>query len=340
MTTRRLLDPAFPSSPAATSSASTRFDWYAGVARRAPSKHNTQPWRFVLDGAALEVWGDPARMLPETDPHRRELVISCGAAVHLACVAMRAIGVRPWVHLLPEGRGGPLARLVELGDWDTSDEDRALLTAVERRRTDRGPLDEAPLPAALAFSLQGAAAAEGVTLRLVRSPGERLTLANLVEKADRLLVRRGRVDEELARWLREPSGGYADGVPADHTRGPAASYRAEFVQRDFSRPGTAPAQDRPGRDSPLLGVLCSPADEQHDWLLTGAALAAVLLRATVAGANASYLNQPVEETASRSLLQSQLSLPGPPQLVLRLGRGGPVGPTPRRDLDEVSLRRT
>ena len=66
----------------------------------------------------------------------------------------------------------------------------------------------------------------------------------------------------------------------------------------------------------------------------------MLLRATVAGANASYLNQPVEETASRSLLQSQLSLPGPPQLVLRLGRGGPVGPTPRRDLDEVSLRRT
>lgn len=324
--------------PPATPTTAARLQWYAQVARRAPSKHNTQPWRFVLDGTSLELWGDPARLLPETDPHRRELVISCGAAVHLACVAMRAIGVQPWVHLLPEGRGGPLARVVEAGGWRTSPDDTALLAAVGTRRTDRGPLDEAALPAELPFLLQRVASEQGATLRLVRSPGERAGLAELVSRADRLLVRRGKLDAELARWLREPAQPHDDGVPADHGRGAKASYRAELVQRDFSLPGVVSAQDRPGRDAPLLAVLCSAADEQRDWLVTGAALAAVLLQATAAGGSASYLNQPVEESAIRVQLQEQLRLPGPPQLVLRIGRGGPVEPTARRSLDEVAFR--
>ena len=36
----------------------------AGAAGRAPSKHNTQPWRFVVRATVLEVWPDPARVLP------------------------------------------------------------------------------------------------------------------------------------------------------------------------------------------------------------------------------------------------------------------------------------
>lgn len=328
----------WPTEPSATEGAGARMEWYAAVARWAPSKHNTQPWRFVVRGESLEFWSDPGRMLPESDPHCRELVISCGAAVHLACVAARALGYQPLVSLLPDSDRGCLARLVESGRWDPTTEDRQLLAAVPRRRTDRGPLDRAPLPASLPFMLQSAAAAEGASLRLVSRPGDRSTLAGLVERADRMLVQRGRVDEELARWLREPGDARRDGVPTDHTRGPAASYRAEFVQRDFSSPVSSPGQDRPGPDDPILGVLCTPADHLQDWLNAGRALAAVLLRATVAGANASYLNQPVEESAIRGELRDQLSLVGVAQLVLRIGAGGEVTPPPRRDSDQLTFR--
>jgi hypothetical protein len=58
------------------------------------------------------------------------------------------------------------------------------------------------------------------------------------------------------------------------------------------------------------------------------ALAAVLLRATVAGVGASYLNQPVEQAAVRVELRDRLHLPGPAQLVLRMGLGTPSNPTP------------
>lgn len=337
MGTTPVMPRPWPTEPRQSADAATRMAWYAAVARWAPSKHNTQPWRFVVGQDTLEIWADPMRLLTATDPHRREVTISCGAAVETACVAARAHGYELDVTTQPGGPGGPLAHLAEVGPWDSTEIDRALLAAVPRRRTDRGPLDADLAPTDLRFNLQSAAQECGAWLRLVSTPGDRATLASLVERADRLLVRRTGVDAELAPWMREPGDPRADGVPTDHTRGAAASYRAEFVQRDFSSSTSLPAQDRPGRDAPIVGVLCTSGDRPPDWLQAGRALAAILLRAAAVGVHASYLNQPVEHAAIRAELREHLGLPGVAQLVLRLGVGGEVSAPPRRDPDDVTF---
>ncbi len=41
------------------------------LACRAPSLHNSQPWRWVLDGSALHLHSDPDRLLPATDAFGR-----------------------------------------------------------------------------------------------------------------------------------------------------------------------------------------------------------------------------------------------------------------------------
>lgn len=322
------LEPA----PAVGSDANSRMAWYAAVARWAPSKHNSQPWRFVVRDGHLEFWADPMRILASTDPHRREMLISVGSAVHVAGVAARAAGHEITVSLFPDGGGGPAARIDEVGAHVPTPDDLALLAAVSKRRTDRGPLDGDRLPANLPLLLQAAAGNCGSSLRLVSTPADRVTLAALVRRADRTLLKRGTARPELARWLREPTDRHhRDGVPTDHTRSAASSQNAEFVQRDFSTATSRPGQDRPGRDHPLVGVLCTPADTMRDWLDAGQALGAILLRATAAGANASYLNQPVEDVEIRAELRQQLGLDGVAQLVLRLGVGGDVAATPRRD---------
>lgn len=339
MSTRLARTPPWPPMPAAQSDASSRMAWYAAVARWAPSKHNTQPWHFVVRDGSLEVWPDPLRELAQTDPRRRELTVSIGAAVQLAAVAAHAAGYDVAVRLLPQGEDGPSAVLSEEGPRIATSEDGRLLAAVVRRRTDRGPLDADVLGADLPFLLQSAVSAHGCCLRLVSTPGDRKTLAGLVQRADRLLLERGTVDEELAPWLRSARDNRRDGVPSNHTRGAAASMRAEFVQRDYSAPGSTPEHNRDGRDHPVVGVLCTPADGPADWLRAGRALAAMLLHATIAGASASYLNQPIEEAAIRSELRDQLQLDGVGQLVIRLGRGGRVAPTPRRYLRDLIQHR-
>ena len=47
---------------------------------RAPSVHNTQPWRWRFRGTGVELHADRGRQLAATDPEGRDLVLSCGAA--------------------------------------------------------------------------------------------------------------------------------------------------------------------------------------------------------------------------------------------------------------------
>jgi len=49
-------------------------------AQLAPSGHNAQPWRFLIQNDTLQVRADRSRALPVTDPFDRELLITCGAA--------------------------------------------------------------------------------------------------------------------------------------------------------------------------------------------------------------------------------------------------------------------
>jgi len=47
----------------------------------APSVHNTQPWRFVLDSGGLEIHADRTRQLAVLDPTGRQLHLSVGCAL-------------------------------------------------------------------------------------------------------------------------------------------------------------------------------------------------------------------------------------------------------------------
>src|SRR3954453_19221739 len=69
---------------------------------RAPSSHNSQPWRLRWHDDAVEIHGDPARLLPAADPDGRELRLACGAALANVRLAVRAQGRRAHTQLMPD----------------------------------------------------------------------------------------------------------------------------------------------------------------------------------------------------------------------------------------------
>jgi hypothetical protein len=68
-------------------------------ALRAPSVHNTQPRRWRITPSGIELHADGDRHLAATDPDRRDLVLSCGAALHHLQVALAALAGAP----MPQG---------------------------------------------------------------------------------------------------------------------------------------------------------------------------------------------------------------------------------------------
>src|SRR5277367_602219 len=72
------------------------------TAARAPSVHNTQPWKFRITDDVIELHADPDRILTQIDPAGRELMISCGAALFGLRLGLRNLGCLPAVELWPD----------------------------------------------------------------------------------------------------------------------------------------------------------------------------------------------------------------------------------------------
>ena len=110
------------------------------VAVRAPSIHNTQPWRWVSDGEALTLLADRSRQLRVADPSGHSLLISCGAAAVLTELGLRAAGWRVESTLFPNPNDKDvLARFRAVGRDEPDEALQAQIDAAMRRQSDRRP---------------------------------------------------------------------------------------------------------------------------------------------------------------------------------------------------------
>jgi hypothetical protein len=148
----------------------------------APSVRNTQPWRFVIGGDALEIHTDRNQLLQNSDPTGRQMLISCGCALLNARVSLAAAGHQPRVERFPDsGRSAVLARLTIDADPIPHRPDPADLgrldAVIETRRTNRRRFTDDAVPAGAVERLIAAAAAEGARLVPILRPGLRQSLA-------------------------------------------------------------------------------------------------------------------------------------------------------------------
>jgi len=324
-----------PASPSRCLSAKD-VAFLVATAGRAPSLHNSQPWKFRVDGDVVELFADPDRALGGLDPDGRELLISCGAALFGLRLAMRKLGLMPQVTLLPDpaqallvGRVRPVFREA------TSRAESELLAAVVHRHTHRGPFTPGEVPARLLSSLQEDARAERSELIFVEQPERIADLADLVCAAAAEQHVNAKITAELQRWVRAGDSAARDGIPARARVGSADTAprpRVRLPQRDF---GLAGVEEHGGAPPAATAVLATAGDTPEDWIRAGQALHVLLLRAANRWVFASLQSQPLESPVYRQQVRELLGLTGYPQMLLQFGRSNTATPTPRRLQDEL-----
>ena len=305
-------------------------------AARAPSVHNTQPWRFEAGRQGLELRADHGRELPQIDPAGRETLVSCGAALFGLRLAIRELRYRPAVRLLPDPADPSLLARVRLGaPAPMTGDERQLLTAMPHRHTHRGAFSPEPISAGLLAALQHDAMAEDATLVLIDRPASYQQLAALVSAADQEQRENAAVRAEVRRWTR-PAGSLArDGVPAHAFPRRRGHLTGRLAQRDFDLDRGLGLLDSGGAPPATTAILITATDSAADWLHAGQALHRLLLRAASRWVFASLHSQPLEVPAIRAEIQTCLALPGVPQMLLQLGHSHTAAATARRRPGEL-----
>jgi hypothetical protein len=305
----------------------------------APSNHNTQPWRFIVDGSTVQVCADRTRALPVVDPFDRELLISCGAAVLNLRVALSYFGLSYAITVFPaEFDPDIVVQLRVSRDGHLDSELANLFSALTTRVTTRTPFADEPVDPHLQSELVAACDAEGAIATCVEAEIARHAIAQLIAEADAVQFADARFRRELASWIH--SSRRNDGMPAyDAAVGGLLNFAAPLVTsvvRVFDVGAGAPAtHQRLVEGSPLFVGIATVRDDREAWLATGQALERMLLLAASRGLTASYLNQPIEVTTLREALRTLLNIDAIPQLLLRMGRGPHVDHSPRRSLSTV-----
>jgi hypothetical protein len=308
----------------------------------APSRHNTQPWIFEVEGDEVGIVADASRSLPAADPYGRELMASCGAAAVNLRLAASHHGRASSLELVAGQRRDGLAARVRLEEHTSpSDEDEALFAAIPRRRTQRLPLDGREPPQGLVAALVREARREGALLQPVEAH-QRTAVAELVAEGDRRQWADPRFRAELSSWTRPNGSARRDGLFGFSRGLSGAASLLEPWRVLFGEHGSdeADRDRRRVRGSRAVLLLSTPGDDPDAWFAAGCALERVLLCATVAGLSASFFSQPLGPSDLRDALAAATGAPGHPQALFRLGYGTEVRAAPRRPLGEVVRRDT
>ena len=307
------------------------------LACRAPSLHNSQPWRWVAEGATLHLWADPSRLMPGTDHSGRELTLSCGAVLDHLRVAMAAAGWESIIERFPDPhRADHLATLQFRPAAAVSEAQRRRADAIRRRRTDRLPFAAPSGWVRLEPLLRDAVKSHDVMLDVVADDARQ----GLAE-ASRLTETLRRYDTSYQaelRWWTSPFT-LNTGVPQGAMVSSSEAARVD-VAREFPPAGGGRRRAGTEFDHSKILVLSTPhEDAPLDVLRCGEAMSAALLECTVAGMATCTLTHMTEVAPSREIIRQLIGQRGLPQVLIRVGRPPArdehVAPTTRRPLTDV-----
>lgn len=306
------------------------------LACRAPSLHNSQPWRWVATGETVELFVDPDRAPRRSDTSGQEALIACGAVLDHFAVAMAAAGFTANVERFPNPNDLHHLASIDFSPIDfVTDGHRRRADAILVRRSDRLPLGAPPAWHSFEAQLRSTVDTESVRCDVV--PDElRAELAQASQLTESLRLYDSSYHAELDWWTAPSTT--SEGIPQSSLASAAESDRVD-VGRVF------PVTRHPERRQQLTEdhskiVVLSTYDETHDAVLRcGEKLSAVLLDATMAGLATCTLTHITELPASRHIVATLIGQQTTPQVLIRIGLAPVIEEfppaTPRRPIDEV-----
>lgn len=304
------------------------------LACRAPSFHNSQPWRWVLTPAGLDLHLDP-RQLVASDTSGRQALLSCGAVLDHFRAACAAVGWIADAARYPNPNDHKHLASITFSPMSfVTEGHRRRAEAIRRRRTDRLPYGPPEDWGSFEPALRRVVGETVLIDVLGAQARPELQKAAALSESARLYDSTYHAD--LHWWT--SSHDAAVGIPHSSLNSAVEEDRVGIGRRfpvthHHQTPGAGLQADES-----LVVVLSTHDDTRPDILRCGEALSAALLSATMAGLATCTLTHLTEVPSSCEVVR-RLTGRELPQVLIRMGctpaDAQPPPPTPRRPLSEI-----
>lgn len=314
----------------------TDFIQIANYASKAPSGHNTQPWKFHIADDTITVIPNFEVALPVVDGNNRELFISLGCAVENLCIAANHFGyITQIVEYSIKGI------TLELAKNDLPVEN-PLFHQIEKRQTNRSVYNGNKVPDEMLQQLQSIQKEDGVQFYFAEI-GTPLadTITKYILKGNEIQMNDVAFKNELLSWMRfnkKQVKTTQNGLSYLVFGNPSLpGIFARPIVNLFLKPNVQNKSDRKKIDSSSHFVLCTTQNNTiQEWLDLGQSLQRFLLKTTEMGISYAFLNQPCEViTLSIALRKESPINKEYPTLILRIGYANPVPYSPRKNIETL-----
>lgn len=315
----------------------------------APNPHNLQSWAVDLsrpDTIVLHV--DTGRLLPQTDPYSRQILIGHGCFLEILAMAAAAEGYRTEAALFPDGPwrpGRPVARVAFTKQPGIALD--PLFAQVPRRRTVKGGFEARLLDPAHKAALLTGHAASALPLVLVDDAESVDRLRGLAIAGSELEMNLPRTHKESIDVVRVGAAEIAANRDGISLKGPmiwALRHAGAMTAEKAMTPGTLAWQG--GLDYVMAGYASARAfgwitsvdNTRETQIAVGRAFVRLQLAATALGVALQPHSQTLQEYPEmadlRATMHRQTGAPAYAtlQMFFRLGYAGDPGPSPRRAL--------
>ncbi|HDZ16858.1 MAG TPA: hypothetical protein ENH75_01115 [archaeon] len=320
----------------------------------APNPFNKQPWHLLLKNKnEINLYIDPDRLLPMTDPLHRLIYASQGTFLELLSIAAKEFGYKPTIQLFPEGIDpvektgkSPMASIIIA---KTKVEKDDLFSQIPLRVTNHRPSKGPPITEEELNILQKSYSEKNYPMRFITDAEKISKIANLMSEAFKIEVYTERTYAETPKMFRfnaDEVATYRDGFSYENmgVTGNVKFFAEKFSGRDKSfsesfKKRTVNSVEKNAHSAKVFGIMFTQENNRIEQVEIGRRYARVHLMATKLNLSMQMMSQILEEyeelvEVQKKFLEIIKPYTGVPQLIFRIGHAKPTPHSPRRKLED------
>jgi hypothetical protein len=306
---------------------------------KAPSGHNTQPWKFVIKDNKIEIHPDFDRKLPIVDGDNHALYMSLGCAVENIILAAKNDDYEAELKIIKDLKDIDFISITMIHN-NVIQKDK-LFDYIEKRQVTRNEYDKMPIPLEDLKQMIDSTKFEGIQVKYFTSKKDIDRLKSFIIQGSNLQFQNKDFVNELVSWIRFSKKEVVkkkDGIWHASMGMPSTGrFVGNVIMKHFvSAKSEAKRWDKIINASAAFALFSVEKNDVFNWVHLGRAFQRFGLMATKLNINHAHVNMPCEELSVRNKMKLELGLENAyPLLLIRLGYSNKMPYSYRRNVDEV-----